>query len=132
MVHRKLVHKLSKLGVGGPVLPWLKSFLTKRSQRVVVDGQHSELFGVESGVAQGSVLGPFLFILYISDLCENIQAAVGKALFADDLKCYASDRVALQSSIDDAHMVQCLATASKSKQAHMPEHRTDTGCLISG
>ena len=79
--HLKLLYKLSCFGVKGNTLDWIQSFLTGRSQTVVLDVESSEEVKVTSGVPQGSVLGPLLFLLYINDLPENIQSQV--RLFAD-------------------------------------------------
>ena len=84
--HLKLLYKLSCFGVKGNTLNWIQSFLIGRTQTVVLDGESSEEVKVTSGVPQGSVLGPLLFLLYINDLPENIQSQV--RLFADDTAVY--------------------------------------------
>ena len=66
--HQGILHKLSSVGIGGSVLSVLTQFLSNRLQYVLVDGFRSKLVIVVSGVSQGSVLGPLLFLLYTSEL----------------------------------------------------------------
>ena len=68
------------------VLVWVKEFLLGRSQRVRVDGQLSEEVRVNSGVSQGSVLGPLLFLAYFNDIWRNVDSNI--RLFADDCVIY--------------------------------------------
>ena len=91
--HQRLIQKLTNIGLQHPLLTWINSFLQDRYQCVKVDEVISKPRKVESGVIQGSVLGPLLFNLYINDLTDMIQ--YGKSfLFADDLKIvYASKRL---------------------------------------
>ena len=84
--HDLLLAKLPIYGIQGNVLRWISGFLVHRKQRVVLDGMPSEWLPVDSGVPQGSVLGPLLFLLYINDISENISSTV--RLFADDLIMY--------------------------------------------
>ena len=101
--HLKLLYKLSCFGVKGNTLNWIQSFLIGRTQTVVLDGESSEEVKVTSGVPQGSVLGPLLFLLYINDLPENIQSQV--RLFADNTAVYLTvtnmqDSQVLQSDLE--------------------------------
>ena len=84
--HRKLLYKLSNYGVNGTTHAWLTNFLTNRSMRVVVEGESSEEVRVESGVPQGTVLGPILFLCHINDLPLSVKSQV--RLFADDCLLY--------------------------------------------
>ena len=81
-----LIEKLESYGITGKVLKWIESFLTGRTQRVSVKGTLSDPLPVWSGIPQGSVLGPILFLICINDLLEEIQSS-GK-LFADDSKLF--------------------------------------------
>lgn len=84
----KLLYKLSHYGVRGNVLSCMKSFLTNRTQRVKVGSTFSLSQEVVSGVPQGSVLGPILFIIFINDITDSLPLKVCTKLFADDLKSY--------------------------------------------
>ena len=84
--HKRLLKKLEAFGIKGHVLEWLQDFLSNRRQRVVVNGTFSNWKPVLSGIPQGSVLGPVLFIIFINDLPDLIKCLI--KLFADDTKLY--------------------------------------------
>jgi hypothetical protein len=88
--HAKLLQKLDHYGVRGPIHVWLTHFLTKRTMRVVVEGEVSDVAVVESGVPQGTVLGPLLFLCHINDLPQSVKSTV--RLFADDCLLYRTIR----------------------------------------
>ena len=80
--HDALIYKLRSKGVTGPLLNWLKSYLSNRFQRVVIKGQYSEWAQIKAGVPQGSILGPLLFLIYVDDIVNGIESNI--YLFADD------------------------------------------------
>jgi hypothetical protein len=102
--HVILIKKLKLYGVTGHLLDWFTDYLRNRSQRVVIDGVASQYLPVTSGVPQGSIVGPLLFVIFINDLPEFIPNQSKTALFADDTKLYRSistisDRESLQRDI---------------------------------
>jgi len=88
MPHCRLIKKLDAYGIKGKFLLWVKDFLHNRSQQVVLNGSTSKTLKVSSGVPQGSVMGPLLFLLYINDIPEQVECNI--SLFADDTKIYTS------------------------------------------
>ena len=101
--HQRLLLKLKAHGIGDSITDWIEQWLTDRRQRVVVDGEVSNRKSVLSGVPQGSVLGPILFLIYIDDLDESITSNVLK--LADDTKLFRKvntdgDKQHLQNDLD--------------------------------
>ena len=86
--HNRLIQKLHDLGIRGSLLKWIQAFLTGRNQQVVVNGKRSDPSRVMSGIPQGSVLGPTLFVIFVNDLPACVRSNI--KLFADDTKLYAS------------------------------------------
>ena len=104
--HKRLIAKLRAYGISGKILKWIENFLSGRTQRVVIDGILSDPLPVLSGVPQGSVLGPLLFLIYINDLLDGISS--GGKLFADDSKLFRkissqTDRQILQEDLNKLH-----------------------------
>ena len=101
--HARLIEKLKFYGITGKTNEWIKAFLMNRKQTVVLDGEKSYEAEVSSGVPQGSVLGPCLFLFYINDLPESLKFTV--QLFADDTIAYLTincdeDAKELQKDLD--------------------------------
>ena len=98
--HQSLLQKLANSGIGGNLLNWFHSYLTDRRQRVVVTGATSDPLPVCSGVLQGSILGPAVFLLYVNNLPKVVKSSE-VAMFADDTKVFSSIK-----SQDDVESLQ--------------------------
>ena len=85
--HQLLLLKLNHYGVRGNILSWIEDFLSARTQEVVIEGSKSTPSPVSSGVPQGTVLGPLLFLAYINDMPECVGSEI--KLFADDSLLYS-------------------------------------------
>ena len=97
--HKVLLTKLHSIGVDGQILSWISSFLTDRKMQVSVKGCFSNCRDVHSGVPQGSVVGPLLFLVYINHVCFKLTSKY--KIFADDIKIY--------SCVSGNRSGQCLA-----------------------
>ena len=84
--HKGLLLKLEQIGISGCLLSWFTDYLNNRTQCVVISGQFSETTILRSGVAQGSIVGPLLFLIYINDIVNDINSTI--KLFADDTSLY--------------------------------------------
>ena len=107
VAHEKLVQKLHRYGIRGDTLKWIKGFLDNRQQAVVINGVNSNSIPVSSGVPQGSVLGPILFLVYTNDLPRQVSSRV--RLFADDTAIY----LALSSHIEGQVLQNDLLSLEK-------------------
>ena len=102
--HSLLIHKAKHYDIRGNVNNWIESFLSGRSQAINAEGEKSTNLSVDSGVPQGSVLGPSLILYYVSDIPAGFDSTI--RLFADDTIAYLviksnSDTINLQRDLDE-------------------------------
>ena len=129
--HKRLIKKIENYGIANPILNWIEDFLSRRYQRVSIEGEISNRMEDTSGipVPHGSVLDPMLFVFYINDLPDVVESEA--YLFADDTNIFR-----LINSIDDQQILQndliklenwsdkCLLKFHPEKCKHMNMHRT--------
>ena len=123
--HKRLLSKLTSNGNTGNTHNWITSFLSNRKQRVSGNGALSDITDVTSGVPQGSVLRPILFLLYINDINENVQSSI--RLFADDSIIYRKIMSNIDLQILQTDLIQLEKWSDKwqmqfniSKCVHLP------------
>ena len=106
VLHKPLIEKLQAIGLDVYLVQWITDYLTNRTQYVVVNGVSSKPLSVISGVPQGSVLGPLLFLIYINGITELPLSPESKlVMYADDILLYrpirqASDYQRLQQDVE--------------------------------
>ena len=91
--HNRLLSKLKAYKLHNTIIEWIKNFLTDRKQRVGVNGKFSCWAKVFSGIPQGSILGPLLFIMFTNDLVDFSDINLKLYLFAGDLSCTATSKI---------------------------------------
>ena len=84
--HNRLISKLYAYNLDARIIKWIKYYLSERKQFVEINGKKSEWQNVTSGIPQGSVLGPLLFLIYINDLPDGIMSTI--YMYADNTKLY--------------------------------------------
>ena len=97
--HQRLLRKVRSYCIDGKILKWIEAFLMDRQQKVIVNGTESDWARVTSGIPQGSVLGPILFIIFINDMPGETICPI--KLFADDAKLFQSVQ-----TLDDCKQIQ--------------------------
>ena len=139
--HKKLLLKLHAYGIRNNVYRWISDFLSERTQRVKISDTYSIWKPVTSGVPQGSVIGPLLFLVYVNDISAYVDASCGHKLYADDVKLYVVfDNVtecnALQNSLDAvekwSETWQLKLQPAKSKIMHFGLHNPNFGYTMGG
>ena len=125
VIHSKLLAKLECYGVDRMLLNWICNLLNNRIQFVKISGKCSPTSYVISGVPQGSVLGPVLFVVYVNDICDVVPTGVTIKLFADDVKLY---------SVFDGnltpHCLQSCLTAISDWSDHWQLKLSPTKCSV--
>ena len=118
--HRKLIHILTSIQLHNPLVAWIRNYLGNRTQRVVVNSVFSPSVTVASGIPQGSILGPLLFIIYMNDIITSPEISDSNStfiLFADDTKVFSTDLSNIQSSLSD------FSSKLKSYQLQLAPHK---------
>lgn len=110
--HGKLVSKLERVGLHPFIVRWVCSYLQRRKQFVEINSSCSEILDVTSGVTQGSVLGPLLFLIYINDIVSAPHPSVNIRLFADDCVLFKEisspdDQQLMSASLNDIQSWCC-------------------------
>ena len=109
--HERLLHQLASFGITENIHSWIKDFLSLRTQKVNVNGYESESVKVTSGVPQGSVLGPILFLLYVHDVPSIVKNFI--SLFADDTKLFSAMLEGESSTESLQEDISCLTSWSE-------------------
>ena len=123
--HNLLCLKLSSYGIRGEINSWISNFLSGRKQCVVVEGEQSTFVPVESGVPQGSVLGPCLFLFCINDIPDGLKSTW--RLFADDTIVYLT----VKSDSDAEELQDDLnKLAQWEKKWSMEFHPDKCNCIV--
>jgi len=135
--HARLICNLKAHGISGKILTWIENWLLNRKQRVVVNGKLSWLIDVLSGVPQGSISGPLLFVIFINDLDEEV---INKLLkFADDTNIVSKVGTAEDVKVlqDDLHKLfqwskdwQMLFNTDKSKIIHFGFNNNESSYVL--
>ena len=135
----RLLVKLYAYGITGKLLQWIREFLTNRKQKVSVNNNSSNFVPVTSGIPQGSVLGPILFLIYVTDLPEVVSST--EKLFADDTLYRAikneEDKLQLQEDLNNlqkwSEKWQLPFNVEKCKVLHLGPHNKEYNyTLVSG
>ena len=137
--HSRLIYKLESYGFNKCIIAWIQNWLNSRVQRVVLNGSASEWSMVCSGIPQGSVLGPLLFILYINDIDSDIVSRLSK--FADDTKLFSEassteQALLLQQDLDNLYQWSqdwlMLFNIKKCKVMHLGQNNMHVSYKLGG
>ena len=113
VLHGRLLSKLWLYGIQGPTLKWIEAFPGDCTQSVIVDGCHSTMASITSGIPQGTALGPLLSLLFINDVPYFIDPGTKCRLFSDDCLLYRAnhtikDQIQMQRYLDALQNWSCI------------------------
>ena len=134
VAHQRLLKKISSYGIKGALLSWISSFLLDRRQCVSIKGSSSTWKPVDSGVPQGSVLGPIFFIMYVNDIPDIVKSNVW--IFADDTKLFATtdQTITLQEDLDNlmkwAELWELTFNVIKCKVIHYGQNNPESDYIM--
>ena len=136
--HACLLGKLANYGIRGNCLSWIESFLTQRSQVVVINGVQSETLILTKGVPQGSTLGPILFLLYANDMVNHLEN-IEPIVYADDTTLLSSRgdlidmeinlNIAVNQIVDWCQINQLQLNVAKTKTMHFQTKQSQVCAL---
>uniref|UniRef100_A0A914NU80 Reverse transcriptase domain-containing protein n=1 Tax=Meloidogyne incognita TaxID=6306 RepID=A0A914NU80_MELIC len=95
----RILYKLKSIGIAGKIYTFIKNFLENRTFRVKIENTLSDSYPTLSGVPQGSVLGPLLFLIYINDLPKYLHEGIHIKIYADDVKLYIEHNNDLRTEV---------------------------------
>jgi hypothetical protein len=137
--HIRLCHKIKAHGIKGKILNWLTNFLENRTQSVTINNLSSNIKEVTSGIPQGSVLGPILFVLYINDISNGVDSFI--KVFADDTKIFRAvnmqtDNLLMQADLDRllewSNKWQLSFNIAKCKVIHFGPNNNSANYIMQG
>jgi hypothetical protein len=111
--HARLLHKIKGYGIGAHIISWIEAFITGRKQRVNVNGSKSRWTEVISGIPQGTVLGPLLFVIFVNDIPEILHNGTDIYMFADDTTFFRTIKSMTDNTIVQADITNLESWSDK-------------------
>ena len=124
-----LLLKLLKKNVSGKMFTWIESYLFKRSARVKLDGETSNLVKIREGVPQGGVISPTLFLVFIDDITENLSRHISRALHADDLAIWTAAKTTASAGIRLQEALDSISLWANKWFVQINQNKTEATCF---